>query len=85
MNTSYILFWIEKGNPKMQEFKPDELTDMLQYSQELYKRKYAGENITHIASGTEDMNLVSNGINEPPANYSWPKRRIINYVSFDNY
>jgi hypothetical protein len=60
-----------------QDFELQEMTKALQFAESLRCRQRSGDTIRHITISSENPDSVGkSGVADPPANYTWKKRRI---------
>lgn len=70
-------YWMEENVTNSKLFESSELSEAMEFTENLRKRKYAGENICFITISSELPNVVGKqGVDIVGPDYDWKKRRI---------
>lgn len=71
-----IVFWLEGELARHEPFDATQLSQALARCEALRRAAAAGAPISHVCLSTElPGNMTKPGVADPPADYSWTKRR----------
>lgn len=74
MSCSYIVYWMDNGSPQCAA--TTDMGEALQLTKTARDRAAAGEPVSHVCFASEDTDNVGlSGVEAPPADYDWRKRR----------
>jgi hypothetical protein len=76
----FVVYWTEKRGaetvPCREEFQSGDMIGAMRKMEMLRAERKKGAAITHIALSSENPNSATlAGVADPPADYSWKKRR----------